>query len=608
LAAPTINAFPFFDQRDQQRSTYAKEYAMSLSSRSYQRSLVVTCLVLCFVKSPAILAARENAELANISFSIKPQVLHEIDPRIFGQFMERPSWGEIGVEGALIPETGKIQPDVLRLLRQMEIPIIRFPGGTDVDFLDWCEMIDNVPGRSGGRPVSTGHRGHKVTNNFGYDEFLQFCEAAGAEAIVVVNFRDALLKKKPLRQAAMHAAALVAYCNAPVGAGFPKRETMRLGAPAKLPDGMYDWPSLRAKNGRTKPYGVRYFQIGNETWAFIDELQQLVPDGAPQFYVECLAAYIDAMRSVDPSIEIIVDGHDGNMRRIVGHVYEELGDRLSYLATHFYSPWAITKVLRNGKAIPAHELSAGDIWYAWVAVTQFDENGQSVLSHPGFDAARSRGYKVAVTEWNWNGWWRQRGAKPALDSSFAKGLGAAGYLHAFMRAGDVVKVGCQSMLVGNSWGITSIRADAQARRAPYYMPTGQITMFYSKHHGDKLLSVVSKNIPTYKQPYQMGGIRPKRKIAYIDALATATKDRIYFHAINRHFDRSIEVTIDVAAFSQAGRRVVHHVLEGRLNDAPKQGQPAQIGRISRTELGLSGKSLTAKLPRRSISCIEFVLR
>jgi alpha-N-arabinofuranosidase len=208
-------------------------------------------------------------EPEDISFSIKKEVIHRLDPRVFGQFMERPSWGEIGVEGGLIPGTRKLQPGVLTMLEDMDIPIIRFPGGTDVDYMDWCDMVDHVPGRAPQRPVSTGHKGHRVTNHFGYDEFLQLCEHLGAEAILVVNFRDGLLKKKSLKDAADHAAALVAYCNAPVG--------------ATLPEGMYDWPSLRAKNGRVEPYRAKYFQIGNETWAFIRQLRAMESDAAAQF-------------------------------------------------------------------------------------------------------------------------------------------------------------------------------------------------------------------------------------------------------------------------------------------------------------------------------------
>jgi len=549
-------------------------------------------MVLCLCDLPGMASERHAVDSSDISFSVTKEVLHKIDPRLFGQFMERPSWGEIGVEGARIPGTRKLQPGVLKLLAEMEIPVIRFPGGTDADFLDWCDMVDNVPGRAAERPISTGHLGHKVTNNFGYDEFLQFCQDVGAEAIVVVNFRDALLKKKPLQEAASHAAALVAYCNAPVG--------------AKLPEAIFDWPSLRARNGRSRPYKVKYFQIGNETWAFTKQLAKLVPGGAPQFYAECLAAYIEAMRSVDPSIEIIVDGDDGDMSGIVARVREKLGDKISYFATHFYCPWAITRVLKDGKEVPVEEIAADAIWRAWVAVTQFDASGQSVIDHPGINAARRLGYKVAVTEWNWNGWWRREGPRPALDSSWAKGLGAAGYLHAFMRAADVIELGCQSMLVGNSWGITAIRADAEGKTPAFCMPTGQVTMFYSQHHGAELLALAGRNVPTYEQPYQMGGIAPKRKIAYIDVLATADEERVYFHAINRSFEPSLAVTVDVSAFDNLKDRAVHHVLEGRLNDLPGPDEPRQLGRISRRDISFDGKTLKVTLPHRSVSCIEFM--
>ncbi|UCE46898.1 MAG: hypothetical protein JSW47_14965 [Phycisphaerales bacterium] len=546
---------------------------------------IAACFVFCAVHATIA---------AEISFTIRDEVIHRIDPRVFGQFMERPSWGEIGIEGGLVPGTRKVQPAVLRMLEEMRIPIIRFPGGTDVDFMDWRDMVDNVPGRSPERPISTGHKGHKVTNNFGYDEFLQLCEHLGSETIVVVNFRDALLKLKPLEEAAAHAASLVAYCNAPVG--------------ARLPEGMYDWPSLRAKNGRARPYKVNYFQIGNETWAFVRKLKEMQGAEAPQFYARCVSAYIDAMRSVDPSIEIIVDGHDGNMSGIIGQLRERLADKVAYFATHFYSPWSITKVSKGSKEVPGHEIPVADIWHAWAAVGRFDSEGRSVLNHPGIEAARRNGYKVGVTEWNWNGWWRLSGPEPALNSSYAKGAGAASYVHAFMRAADVIEIGCQSMLVGNSWGIHAIWADRAGEIPPHYMPTGQMTMFYSKHHGENLLALESENVPTYEQPYRMGGISPKPKVAYIDALATADERHIYFHAINRSFDESRDITIDVSAFSGVAGRAVQRVLEGRLNNAPKPGEPRQIGRISQRKVRFDGKTLKVTLPNRSVSIIEFTLK
>ncbi len=430
-----------------------------------------------------------------------------------------------------------------------------------------------------------------VTNQFGYDEFLQFCEQTGAEAIVVVNFRDGLLRNKPLKEAAAHAAALVAYCNAPVA--------------ANLPDGMSVWPELREKNGRTKPYGVKYFQIGNETWAFLNEAQKLAPQGLGQYYVDCLKAYIDAIKAVDPQIKIIVDGHDGSLRGVVPLALEQLGGRIDYFATHFYRPWAIAEVFRAGRKVQIEELSAEDAWYAWTAMTEFDEHGQGVYHSPGLEAARRAGCRVAITEWNWNGWWRDT-ASPPLNSRWAKGVGAAGFIHAMMRSGDVIDMACQSMLVGMGWGISAIHVDPAAVKDPVYLPTGQLTAFYSKHHGDRLVKVDAAGVPTYEQPYRMGGIMPSKKVAVIDVVATASETAVYIHAINRSFDKAMEVVIELSGF-QAGGGTVHRMVRGRLNDAPKDGQPDQIGREIERKIQGSPEPLKVTLPKRSVSCVEIPL-
>ncbi len=530
------------------------------------------------------------AQAEGIRLTVTNKTVHRIDRRMFGQFMERPSWGEIGVEGALVPGTNQLQPKVRELLEAMKLPIIRFPGGTDVDYLDWRDMVSNVPDRTPERPVSTGHLGHKVSNHFGYDEFLQFCEQTGAEAIVVVNFRDGLLQKKPLQEAAAHAAALVAYCNAPVG--------------TKLPAGMFDWPGLRAKNGRTKPYGARYFQIGNETWAFLNEAQKLAPQGLASHYVSCLKAYVDAMKAVDPKIEIIVDGEDGSMRGVVPLAREQLRGRIDYFATHFYRPWGMAEVFRGQQKVAIEGLSGADIWYAWTAITEFDEQGQSVWHSPGLDSARRAGYRVAVTEWNWNGQWRPRIAP--LNSRWAKGVGAAGFIHALMRSGDVIDIGCQSMLVGMGWGISAVFTDPTGVKDPVYLPTGQLTAFYSKHHGDRLVRVEASAVPTYEQPYRMGGISPKAKVAALDVVATADETAVYVHAINRSFDKALEVTIDLSGF-QVGAGPVHRLVQGRLNDAAKEGQPEQIGYESARRIAGSAQPLKVTLPERSVSCVEIPL-
>lgn len=526
----------------------------------------------------------------DIVFRVKSEVLHEVDARLFGHFLERTSWdNEVGVEGALVPGTHCLRPDVLTLMKGMQIPVLRFPGGADVGHHDWRDLIDNASGRSGGRPRSPGHQGNEITNHFGYDEFLRTCETLGAAAILVVNFREALLEKRPLEEAAQRAASLVAYCNAPAG--------------ADLPQGMADWPAVRARNGRFLPYGVKIFQIGNETWLYLQELKKLLPGAWRDHYVDCLAAYIDAMRGVDPEIEIIVDGHDGDLSGIADCVRARLGSKISYMASHFYTPGPVEKATRDGREVPREEISDEEIWHAWVAVPDMDAGGRSVLDHGGILAARRHGHLVAATEWNWNGWWRRNPPRPMMDSWWARGVGAAGFLHALLRAGDVVCIGCQSLLVGSHWDITSIRVDPGGKTPAYLLPTGAITAFYAARHGGVLLRLDSENVPTFEQPYCFGGIGPRSRVAYVDALVTADETAVYFHAVNRHLHRPLKIVIDLRGLAGITGQAVHHLLQGSLENSPGSGM-----RIRQEALFFQGRRLEVVLPARSVSCIEFLRR
>jgi alpha-L-arabinofuranosidase len=530
-------------------------------------------------------------QASDVVYRIRNESVHRIDSRLFGQFMERPSWGEIGPEGAIVPGTNRLQPEVQKLLRAMEIPVMRFPGGTDVDFMDWRDMVDNVPGRDKDRPVSIGHDGDKVTNHFGYDEFLSLSRQLESAPIIVVNFRDGLLGVKPLSEAALHAAGLVAYCNAGLG--------------TELPKGTPDWPSIRALNGHPEPYGVKYWQIGNETWAFFKQLVEMHPQDAHKHYADCIVAFARAMLEVDPSIEFIVDGH-GPTQKAAQIARKELGEKIRYTVFHIYKPWGINEVKRDGESIEIETLTDSEVWNAWVATPNINEEGLSVLRHPLLAEARRDGYKLAVTEWNWNGWWRVQPSP--MSSSYAKGVGAAGFLHGLMRSADVIKIGCQSMLVGNSWGIHAIWADREGQKTPRYMPTGQVTMLYSQHHGSKLLKLETSGIPTYAQPFRMNGIEPSEKVAYLDALATAGENILFFHVINRHFDQSIEITVDLTDLGSFENKARHYMLEGRLNDSPAQGEPDQIAGINHTELVHDGKALKVLLPARTVSCIELYMK
>jgi alpha-N-arabinofuranosidase len=525
-------------------------------------------------------------------YRIRDKAASPVDERLFGQFLERPSWGgEMGIESAVTGQAGDIRRDVRQRLEELHATILRFPGGLDVDYLDWCDMVSNVPGREANRPVSLGHSGHAVTNGFGYDEFLALCGQLKSQPILVVNFADALLSRKSPEAAARHAAALVAYVNAPVDAA--------------LPEGLAPWPALREQNGRREPYGVRYFQVGNQTGVLLSQLRKggLSESAANAQYVKCLAAYITAMRAVDPSIQILADACTEELSAALDAA---LHGQVNFWVQYMELPGDITPatIIRDGRRVRPRDLSPEETWNAWVAVpNDFSPQGESTAEGPALLAAARYGGKVAITDWNWSGrWWR--GTRGPLDSAFAKGVGAAGFLHAILRQGDTIDIACQSIAVGSEWATAAIRVTDDFDTPAYLTPTGQVFMLYARHHGTARVEMEGQDIPTYDQPLRMGTLRPAAVVATVDAVATADGNALYFHAINRHFTQDITVTLDLEEFPGLAAGGVQHIFQGRLMDKPAPGEPPSPGAFSDVPIKRGGAALPVLLPKRSVSIVE----
>ena len=532
-----------------------------------------------------------------IRIRVEAKELHKVDRRLFGQFLERPSWGETGPEIAT-DTNGVLSEEVVIMLRAMQIPIVRFPGGTDVDYIDWTDMISNVPGRAPERPVTTGHQGHKVTNRFGYDEYLRLAADLKWDSILVVNFRDALAKKKPLAEAARHAAGIVAYANAPVG--------------ATLPEGMPDWPAVRAKNGHPAPYGVKIFQLGNEWWCGrfpqdvkkalgTDKAEELAP-----WYRECIVAYVDAMRAVDPNIAFIADAQVGFPIEAQLYADPEIKKRIRYLTHHFYSPFgSVTDAKLDGKPVPRESVKPADWWLAWATMPGFFDDAGNCQ---GFGSGlQTYGYEIASTEWNWNGWGGKELSQGGdFDWRHAAAIGCAGFLNGLLRHADVIHIANQSMLVGHSWGIAAIRVDPTGKMPTHYNAQGAVTTFYNLHHGDRLLAIQATNVPVVAQPYQVNWPNARPRVTLLDVVATRSDKAVFVHAINRSFDSDLEAELDLAALAPADGKAVQHLLEGTPEDQVAARKGWMTERSQPVEVA-DGK-VRVTFPRRSVSIVEISVR
>ena len=582
----------------------------------------IACLMLCVLVWAGSMAIVGYAQGSNaIVFKISDRAIAPVNDRLFGHLLERASWGEPGPEIALQRGTRSLYPEAVELMQQMNIPLIRFPGGTDVDYTNWQDLISNVPDRDVGRPLTVGHTGQTITNQFGLDEYFQLRDKLSrgrskVETILVANFLDAAAGKVPLEAAAQNVAGLVAYANAPVGAA--------------LPEGMEDWPAVRAQNGHPAPFGAEYLQIGNEIW--IGRFREAVREGKglsepgaiAQWYLQCLKAYIAAIDAVDPTIALILDGRMGDDIEKTVLADETIRNRVEYVTFHDYAPGPINEVLREGIAVSKDDLSSLDWWQAWVAMPgQFSAEegvnlgvgvGEASPEENRTDFVRSLGYKVAITEWNWNGWgFDDIELDDEIDWRLAAGIGTAGYLNGLMRQGNEVEMACQSLLVGANWDITSIRIDPDEDDPPYFWPQGQMTSFYSNYHGSQLLEVASKNVPSYPQPYKVGWSNtPRGDIAAIDLVATADKERLYIHAINRSLNQTIPITLDLSSFSNLGDSAEQHMFAKRRNASWKEAiwnrirflwysPPQEVAEITSQTLAISKETSEVDLPAQSVS-------
>ncbi|MDZ7315315.1 MAG: alpha-N-arabinofuranosidase [candidate division KSB1 bacterium] len=164
----------------------------------------------------------------------------QISKHIYGHFIEHIS-GVIydglfvGKENKTIPNTFGVRNDVIEALLKLKVPNLRWPGGCFADTYHWMDAIGPQSERKPIENLAWGN--YREDNSFGTHEFLDLCELLGAEPYLAVNVNTGTVQE---------AVEWVQYVNHANGTSW-------------LTD-------LRAKNGRDKPWRVKFWGIGNESW------------------------------------------------------------------------------------------------------------------------------------------------------------------------------------------------------------------------------------------------------------------------------------------------------------------------------------------------------
>lgn len=201
--------------------------------------------------------------MKNISVNVNAK-LSLINKNIFGHFSEhlgRCIYEGIYVgESSSIPNTKGIRDDVADALRQLEVPVLRWPGGCFADEYHWMDGIGKKSGRK--KMINTHWGGVTEDNSFGTHEFFDLCELIGCEPYIAGNLGSGTVQEM---------SQWIEY--------------MTFGGKSPMSD-------LRKKNGREEPWKLKYFGIGNESWGCGGNMR-------PQYYADLYRQYQTYCRNYD---------------------------------------------------------------------------------------------------------------------------------------------------------------------------------------------------------------------------------------------------------------------------------------------------------------------
>ena len=478
------------------------------------------------------------------------RTIGEVDKLLFGNFSEhlgRMIYGGIYEEGSPLSDASGYRKDVIDVVKQMNVSILRWPGGNFASGYNWKDGI----GPKDSRPVRIDLAWNDLeSNRFGTDEFLRYCELIGAEPYICINAGLGTIDD------ARH---WVEYCN-------ESRHTY--------------WADQRRKNGREEPYKVKYWALGNE----IDGPWQLGNKSAEEYSKFALEA-AKAMRLVDRDIKLVASGSSNYgadwvaWNRIVA---QTLRNQADYIAIHTYinnRDNDFERFMAWSQTIDHYiEITAGLIRQA-----------QSGIPNP-------RPLYVAYDEWNV---WYRTGNREKLEEiyNFEDALAMGMFFNSFFRHADVVKMANVAQMVNV---IAPIMTNKQGLfLQPTYFPIAE----YSKQHDNMSLDVFV-SAPTYR-------LQNRRPLPYLDVSATYnSKDKFLFlNVLNRSKDKEISTRVENQEGQLDSAVNVWEMNHTDLKATHTFGDDKKVRPVTRTTtVNLQNNGFTYTFPAHSLTILRMKLK
>lgn len=448
-------------------------------------------------------------------FSDKHYPIGKIDGKLYSSFTEhlgRCIYSGIYEPGHPTADEKGYRQDVAELVKELDVPVIRYPGGNFVSCYDWHDGI----GPKENRPKRMDYAWSTIeTNEFGIDEFCQWAEKLGIEPMIAVNLGTGNIKD---------AGDLVEYCN--------------------HPGGTY-WSDLRAKNGHPAPYNIKYWCLGNE----MEGSWQAGHLSAEDYTKKALEA-AKIMRWVDPTIKLVACGSSYEMLPTYLEwdrvMLTDLYDQVDYISTHNYTMNAgqgITNFLAAYKQLDIHIKNSAKVVEFVKAKNHFEKdikicldewnvwNFQDIKLDSLGDLAGLTTFEMTSAE-KWE-------IAPSilqekyslLDALVVGGLGIT-----LLNNVDTVEIACLAQLINVIAPITTVRGGGVFKQTIYH----PFHMLSKYGHGTTMKAVVEA--PTYTSEFgELPIVEPA--VVYDEE-----KDEVRVFVLNCSQDEDTEFTVELQGY------------------------------------------------------------
>ncbi|MGH0054536.1 MAG: alpha-N-arabinofuranosidase [Sphaerochaetaceae bacterium] len=439
-------------------------------------------------------------------------VVGTADKRLFSSFVEqlgRCVYGGLYEQDHPLSDENDFRTDVMDLVKALDVPLVRFPGGNYVSNHRWEDSVGPVEER----PMRLDLAWKALDPNiFGIKEFIAWCHAVGTEPMMALNLGTRGIDE---------AKDLVEYCNHPGGTALSE---------------------LRKRHGSEAPYDIRIWCLGNE----MDGPWQVGHKTAEE-YGRLASEVGKAIKLFDPTLELVACGSSNS----------EMPTFLSWEKTVLEHTWEVADYLSLHMYF-GNEKDDAETFLA--SSKQMDSFIEAVVNVCDYVKVKKQSNKTMYLSFDeWNVWFHSKEqdkrqpdwvvGKHLLEDvyTFEDSLVVGCLINSLLNHCDRVKIACLAQLVNV---IAPIMTEDGG---PCWVQTIYWPFYYSSKYGRGEVLDVRLEVPCY-QNAQYG------EVPYADVVMVhhAEEGELDLFVVNRSLEETMELSLDVMGFT-APLRLIEHI-------------------------------------------------